>query len=229
VAHHLNRSAASSVRHFHDEHLADEFPAGFIGKTSPGERNLLARREYMNVRFIFLVIMAALSLAACTTGPQVGERQNLFRALPGSEFILHKGIVIPPGRLRVSFQGGKLSYGASEFEPRCELELRHFSEEPQTIHPGTYRIDSVRGQDRYTLHPDEKILLAAADVLQLASDGGDSQWYMNTYRMKLQSDVHADAPTLICGGAYNFAFYIRYPDLQEMQAALGDYAQLKLR
>lgn len=183
----------------------------------------------MDLRFIFPIFIATLSLAACTTGQQVGERQNLFRALPGSEFILHKGIVIPPGRLRASFQGGKLSYGASEFEPRCELELRHFSEDPQTIHAGTYSIDSVLGQDRYTLRPDEKILLAAAEVLQLASDGGDSQWYMKTYRMKLQSDEHADAPALICGGAYNFAFYIRYPDLQEMQTALGDYALLKLR
>lgn len=173
--------------------------------------------------------MAALSLTACTAGLQVGEWQNLFRALPGSEFILHEDIVIPPGRLRASLQGGKLSYGASEYEPRCELELRDFSEEPQTIHAGTYRIDSVLGQDRYTLNPDEKILLASAEVLQLASDGGDSQWYMKTYRMKLQSDVHADAPVLVCGGAYNFAFYIRYPDLQEMQAALGDYALLKLR
>jgi hypothetical protein len=183
----------------------------------------------MGLRYIFLVIIATLSLAGCTAGLQVGEWQTMFRALPGSEFILHEDIVIPPGRLRASFQGGKMSYGASEFEPRCELEVRHFSEEPQTIHAGTYRIDSVLGQDRYTLNPDEKILLAAAEFLQLASDGGDSQWYMKTYRMKLQSDVHADAPTLICGGAYNFAFYIRYPDLQEMQTALGDYAQIKLR
>jgi hypothetical protein len=47
--------------------------------------------------------------------------------------------------------------------------------------------------------------------------------------MKLHSDVHAVAPTLICGGAYDFAFYVRYPDLQDMQTALGDYARLKLR
>ena len=72
----------------------------------------------MGLRYIFLVIMAALSLAACTAGPQVGEWQNLFRALPGSEFILHKDIVIPPGRLRASLQDGKLAYGASEYEPR---------------------------------------------------------------------------------------------------------------
>jgi hypothetical protein len=69
----------------------------------------------MNVRFIYLVIIATLSLAGCTAGLQVGEWQTMFRALPGSEFILHEDIAIPPGRLRASFQGGKLSYGASEF------------------------------------------------------------------------------------------------------------------
>jgi hypothetical protein len=183
----------------------------------------------MGVRFIFLVIMAALSLAACNAGLQVEGEQTLFGALPGSEFILHEDIVIPPGRLRAVFQGGRLLNGASEFEPRCELELRHFSEEPQTIHAGTYSIGTVRGADRYVRRPDEKILLAAAEVLQLASDSGDSQWHMQTYHMKLHSDVHADAPVLICGGAYDFAFYVRYPDLQDMQAALGDYALLELR
>jgi len=182
----------------------------------------------VSMRFIFLVL-AALSLAACSAGMQVEGGQTLFRALPGSEFVLRVDIVIPPGQLRASFQGGKVSYGASEYEPRCELELRNFSEEPQTIHAGTYRIESVRGLDRYVLNPDENTLLAAAGVLQIASDSGDSQWYMRTYHMKLQSDAHAEAPALICGGAYNFAFYVRYPSMEDMLAALGDYAVIKLR
>ena len=182
----------------------------------------------MSMRFI-LPVLVALSLAACKAGMQMEFGHTLFRTLPGSEFILHADIIIPPGQLRASFQGGELLNGASEFEPRCELELRNFSEEPQTIHAGTYTIDRVLGLDRYVLRPDENILVAAADVLQLASDGGDSQWYMRTYHMRLQSDVHEDAPALICGGAYDYAFYVRYPDLQDMQTALGDYALLKLR
>jgi len=181
------------------------------------------------MRSILLVLAATLSVAACKVGMQAGPGHNLFRALPGSEFILHADIIIPPGQLRASFQGGALSYGAGEFEPRCELELRHFSEEPQTIHAGTYTIGSVRGLDRYVLRPDEPVLVAAADVLQLAGDSGDSQWYMRTYHMKLQSEVHEEAPALICGGAYNYAFYVRYPDLQEMLDALGSYAVIKLR
>jgi hypothetical protein len=182
----------------------------------------------MSIRIIFPVLVA-LSLAACKVGMLAGTGTTLFGALPGSEFTLHADIIIPPGQLRASFQGGALSYGASEFEPRCELELRNFSEEPQTIHAGTYTIGSVRGLDRYVLRPEESILVATADVLQLASDSGDSQWYMRTYHMKLQSEEHEEVPVLICGGAYNYAFYVRYPDLQEMLAALGNYAVIKLR
>ncbi len=185
--------------------------------------------SHMGLRSI-LPLLAALSLlAGCGAGLQVEARQSLFRALPGSEFILRADIVIPPGRLRASFQGGKLLNGASEFEPRCELELRNFSEEPQTIPAGTYRIDRVLGLDRYVSRPGERFLLAAAEVLQLSSDSGDSQWYMRTYHMTLQSEMQADAPVLVCGGAYNFAFYVRYPTLSEIHVALGDYAVLRLR
>lgn len=181
------------------------------------------------MRSVLLVLAAILSLAACRAGMQLSGGHTLFGTLPGSEFILHADIIIPPGQLRASFQGGKLLNGASEFEPRCELELRNFSKEPQTIHAGTYTIGTVRGMDRYVLRPDEKMLVAAAGILQLASDAGDSQWYMRTYHMKLQSDKQEEVPVLICGGAYDYAFYVRYPDLQDINAALGDHAVLKLR
>ena len=153
--------------------------------------------------------------------------QSLFRSVPGSEFILRADVVIPPGQIRASFQGGQRVNGAGEFEPRCELEVRDFAEEPQTISAGTYRIVAVRGLDRYVNRPGENIQLAAAGALQLASDTS-SEWYMRTYHMTLQAEMQAAAPVLVCGGAYNYAFYVRYPTLQEMRVALGDYAELSL-
>lgn len=185
--------------------------------------------ERMNMRLAITALAVLLLLAACSAGMQVRGGHTLFHALPGSEFILHADIEIPPGRLRASFQGGKLLGGASEYEPRCELVLRNFSEQPQTIHAGTYIIDKVRGQNHYVLNADDRILLAASGGLQLAFDGGDSQWYMLAYHMKLRSEVYADAPTLICGGAYNFAYYVRYPSMEDMLVALGKYADIRLR
>jgi hypothetical protein len=185
----------------------------------------------MNMRSVLLVLAAVLSLAACRAGMQVNAGHTLFSALPGSEFILHADIIIPPGQLRASFQGGKLLSGAGEFDPRCELELRNFSEEPQTIRAGTFTIEKVRGLDRYVARPEKNVQLAALGFglggVQLGA-GTDSQWYMRTYHMTLLSEVHEEVPALICGGAYNYAFYVRYPDIQEINAALGDYAVLKL-
>ena len=180
------------------------------------------------MRFTSLVLLVALSLTGCKAGLQMEYGNNLFRTLPGSEFILHADIVIPPGRIRASFQGGQRVNGASEFEPRCELEVRDFAEQPQTIHAGNYRIVRVRGLDRYVTRPDEAVLVASAGMLQLAADG-DSQWFMNTYHMTLQSDEHKDAPVLVCGGEYNYAFYVNYPTLQEMRDALGEFAIVNLR
>ncbi len=184
------------------------------------------------MRSVLLVLAATLLLAACRAGMQVDAGHTLFRTLPGSEFILHADIIIPPGQLRASFQGGKLLNGASEFEPRCELELRNFSEEPQTIHAGTFTVEKVRGLDRYVARPEKNIQLAALGFglggVQLGT-GTDSQWYMRTYHMTLLSETHEEVPALICGGAYKYAFYVRYPDIQEINAALGDHAVLKLR
>lgn len=186
------------------------------------------RLEDMDMRIITLVLIAALSLTGCKAGLQMEGGNSLFRTLPGSEFILHADIVIPPGRIRASFQGGERVSGASEYEPRCELEVRDFSEEPQTIHAGTYQIVTVRGLDRYVSRPGENVLLASADMLQLASDAS-SEWFMHTYHMTLQSDTHSDVPVLVCGGEYNYPYYADYPTLQEIHVALGDYAAVRLR
>lgn len=42
-------------------------------------------------------------------------------------------------------------------------------------------------------------------------------------------DQLEDVLILSCGGAYNYPFRARYPSLQEIQAALGDYANISLR
>jgi hypothetical protein len=176
-----------------------------------------------------LLLPAVLLLTACQSGNPMRPDATLFRQLSGGRFILHRTMIIPPGRVRVFFQQGVASVGASEFEPRCELEVRQILETPQYIPAGSFRIGKVRGMQRFVKRQPERMLLASiGEPVQLA-DEGDSQWYMYTYRMQLINDQSQDeAPTLVCGGAYNFAFYAHYPTLQEIHDALGDYATLTL-
>lgn len=179
-------------------------------------------------RPLLLILSVLLTLAACQANSPVQPETTLFEQLPGAQFDLHRTMRVPPGRVRVIFQGGVAGLGASEYQPRCELEVRHILETPQNIPAGSYRIGKVLGMQRYVSRPTGGTLLAAlGDPVRLADDGAN-EWYMYTYRMQLLSEHLEEAPTLVCGGAYNFAFYARYPTLQEMRDSLGDYATLSL-
>ena len=180
------------------------------------------------IRPLLVILSLLLSLTACQSGGPARSESTLFAQLAGGQFILHRDVSIPPGRVRVIFQQGIADQGASEFQPRCELEVSDILETPQTIPAGSYRIGKVRGMQRYVRRPSEKIMLAAAGEPTRLVDDSSDEWYMHTYIMQLLGEPQEDAPILACGGAYNFAFYARYPTLEEMREALGDYATLTL-
>jgi hypothetical protein len=183
------------------------------------------------VRHTVLTIgFCLLCVSACTPGNRLSGENNMFRALPGGEFILHKEIPIAPERVRASFQDGTAAYGYSESYPHCDLVLPTISEEQQIIPAGSYRIGRVIGQTHYVTRPQPgPVLLAAAGVggSLLASDTGEG-WIMFAYHVSLHAETPPERLTLVCGGAYDYPFYVKYPSLAEMQASLGEYATLKL-
>jgi hypothetical protein len=177
---------------------------------------------------ILMLPAVLLFLSACQPGALLHPGDTMYEQLSGAQFMLHRDVSIAPGRARIIFQEGTAGYGASEYHPRCELEVRDILETAQIIPAGSYRIGKVLGMHRYVNRPPGGIILAAAgDPVRLA-DGTTNAWSMYTYRMQLLHEQQLDAPALICGGAYNDPFYVRYPTLQEMQGALGDYATLTL-
>jgi hypothetical protein len=118
-----------------------------------------------------------------------------------------------------------MAYGYSEYAPHCELQVALIREESQTVPAGTYRIGRVVGITHYVNRPESGILLAAAGDFDLRADT-TSEWYMFAYHMSLESSSAPAGLTLICGGAYNYPFYVRYPTLEEMRRSLGSYATL---
>jgi hypothetical protein len=156
---------------------------------------------------------------------QAGEG-SLFRTLSGGEFVLHRDVSIRAGVAHTSFQDGTMAYGYSEFKPHCELQVAEIGEEPLTIPAGTYRIGRVLGITHYVTRPGEGVLLlAAAGDYRLQVDA-TSEWYMFAYHMPLRSPTAPDGLTLICGGAYNYPYYVKYPSLLEMQQSLGRYGTI---
>jgi hypothetical protein len=176
-----------------------------------------------------LLLPVILLISSCQYAGSVRPHERLFGQLSGGRFILHEDVSIQPGTVRVIFQRGAVTRGASELQPRCELEVRRILETPQTIPAGSFRIGKVRGMQRFVRQQSGKVMLAAAGDAFLLADDTSNEWYMYTYQMQLVPDQsEEEAPTLVCGGAYNFAFYARYPTLQEMREALGDHATLTL-
>ena len=151
-------------------------------------------------------LLTNLFLLLCLTGCESGfpprSDDSLFGRLSGGSFVLHREVSIGPSYAHIVFQGGVAAHGASEFEPRCELEVRKVLETTQTIPAGHFRIGKVRGVQRYVRQPGANMLAAAGGAMQLADDSSN-EWYMYTYHMQLLSEEQADPPVLICGGAYN--------------------------
>lgn len=174
------------------------------------------------------VIAGVLLLAACQSGGPLRPDATLFRELADGEFTLYQELTIAPGRVRIILQNGSAAYGASEYQPRCELEVTRILDTPQTIPAGSYRIGKVRGMTRYVGRPPAGAKLAAATPFGLVYDGSDG-WYMYTYRMQLHGGPYSEPLLLICGGAYNYPAYVRYPTLAEMNSALGNFGILTLR
>jgi hypothetical protein len=188
-----------------------------INRTGPGMK-----------RTLLLTLPLLLCLSACQSILPEND-SSLFGELRGGSFVLHRDVVIAPGYTHIVFQEGTAAHGASEFQPRCELEVKRIMDTPQTIPAGSFRIGRVLGNQRYVRYPPGGIMLAAAgDTIRLAGDDSN-EWLMYTYRMQLLSEEQKETPALICGGAYNYPFYARYPTFQEMRDSLGDYATLTLR
>lgn len=174
----------------------------------------------MNVLRYALLFILIPGLPACQSGLLVNTGERQFEARSARTFVLHQDVRIPPRQARAVFQEGAREPGSGEFAPHCELEVRQVLEQAQTVQAGVFEITDVRGFTHYVNRPGKNVLLAAAAGFQLASDDS-GEWIMLAYHFTLHSDEQPDVTHLICGGAYNFPFYARYPDVEDMRLALG--------
>lgn len=179
----------------------------------------------MVLRYLPPLLLVSLLAGACQPLERLVVKDSMFRKLSGGECVLYQDVTIKAGLSHVSFQDGAMAYGYNEFAPHCDLEVAEVGKESQTIPAGTYRIDRVVGITHYVNRPNGGTLLVATGDAYRRTDS-TSEWYMFAYHMSLHSRTAPDGLTLICGGAYNYPFYVRYPSLQEMRQSLGHYGTI---
>jgi hypothetical protein len=178
-------------------------------------------------RYLLLLLILA-GLPGCQSGFQVNTGDGNFQTLSAQTLVLHRDVRIPPRQSHAYFQKSTGAGIGGEYAPHCELEVRQVLEEAQYVRAGVFEITGIRGETHYVQRPLKNIQLTAAVGFQLlAEDSAD--WIMQAYHFTLHSDEQPDVLRLICGGAYDFPFYARYPSLEDIQQALGDVASLELR
>ena len=173
---------------------------------------------------VLVVLLAGVS--ACQSGLLIESSNDKFQQLSVGTLVLHKDIHIPARQSHAVFQGSGFTYGSGEYAPHCALEIRTVKETPQTVHAGVFEVTSVIGMTHYVQRPHRIQLAAMGDFQMLADDSGE--WIMQAYHFSLHSKDQPDVSRLICGGAYGFPFYARYPDEQDIRQSLGEWATLSL-
>lgn len=183
-----------------------------------------------------ILLFACVGLSACQAIP--GDRNTRsggseYQQLSVISFTLLENVRIPPRQAHVAFQRGAREPGAGEFAPHCELEVRQVRDEAQTVRAGVFDVTGVRGfthyvNRRYEKRRYEKVRLAAMEGFQIVSDDS-AEWIMLAYHFTLHSDDQPDVLRLVCGGAYDYPYYARYPDMEDMRLALGDVGYLIFR
>ena len=185
----------------------------------------------MGMRWLIGVLLCGIPfLPGC--GPLTIKNEETGSYVPARRgtLELHEAVVIPADRGRIFFQAGNLGFGGiNEFEPHCELTVRTLTDEPQIIYADTFMVERVSRDIRHVVKS-RSVLLASLPEFRLATgDGGDGEsMQMHVYIMELHSDEQPQVQYLVCGGAFNEPALARLPTLQDIAAALGRFATLKL-
>ncbi len=144
---------------------------------------------------------------------------------------VHRDITIPSGRARSLLPKRTQISHINEFQPFCQLEITTLREHAQTVHPDRFTVIRV-GRSMEEIVEARQVMLAGLGGGGLGQSDNDSSGptrITQMFRLRLHSDRQPDVRSLACGGAFDTPGDADAPTLQEIAAALGDYATLELR
>lgn len=168
-----------------------------------------------------LLVIASL-LAGCSSWlPDYSDEDSGYR------LVLHKPLMVAPGNARVFLQQGRMlpSLGFNQYEVSCSLELRNLSEQPQTIAADTFVVTRIQHL-REEVAAWRPVRLASLGLAGANIDSSPSDIFLG-YHLWLHSPNQPDVLRMTCRGAFAEPWEARYPTIEEIAQALGDWASLK--
>ena len=175
---------------------------------------------------ILLLIITAL-LGACKESATVRLAPGQgFVQLQGAELILKRDLAVLAGHARVFVQDGRaMLRGLDRHLAHCAFEVQRVNHDGFTIKAGTFRVIQVQGSMQQVVLA-EPVLLAS---LQLSAGIGDagSSIYHEGYHFWLASETQPEVRRMSCYGVYADPPNLEPPSLQEIDAVLGDIAEIR--
>jgi hypothetical protein len=183
--------------------------------------------------FIPLHVLGLVLLQACAPMQIRDTQSGAWIPVEGGTLEVHRAIQVPAGHTRVFFQDGAVVAGnVDEFEPFCQIQITTIRATAQTIRPDAFTV-TPRGEwseevvERAAQPPFQLAALRVGPPLSSMGDGVPSVRQMLYFR--LHSPAQPNVRDLACGGARRDLGDAAAPTLQEIAAALGDYATLTPR
>lgn len=168
--------------------------------------------------------------SACHAGPY--PVSSPYYDIPvGSEIIVSKKLTILPEQGRVYLQGGQTTSYSSldKYTAHCWFESWKIMQTPQIIEPDTFQVKRSQKLEEYVdrKEPQQFAENQFSKQTRYLSDGSLTAIEYSTV-MTIHSDKQANIRRLTCNHWEDPAD-AQHLTVAQMQSALGDYAQIKIR
>lgn len=176
-----------------------------------------------------LVAACALSLSACSTPTARQDESSPYYAVPqGSVLQLHRPIEIRPGSTRTWIQRGEVVRGFDRYWPNCSLEVSRLDHDnSQIVEPGGFTVTRSQFLREEVAILSHSVRVAALRLAAAEDSGGHSMIYEG-WHLWLDHPDRPNVRRLTCRGVFADPADARPPSIDEIRAALGEVATLRL-
>ena len=178
---------------------------------------------------LLLPALLALTLTACSTPTARQDVTSPYYKVPEDSLLeLHQPVKIPPGTTRTWIQRGRAVSGFDRYWPSCNLEVGRLDrDQAQVIEPDRFvvrRSQFLREEVAGRMRP---LRVASLRVAGMDDDGGHSMIFEG-WHLWLESAEQPDVRRLTCRGAFADPWRAEPPSIEQIRAALGAVATLRL-
>jgi hypothetical protein len=162
--------------------------------------------------------------------PAPDASSPFYKVPEGSVIALHQALELRPGTTRTWLQFGQ-AVGSSfdRYAPNCNFESWTIDHDrSRKILPGAFVVRRIQNVREEVVRVDAPRRFAALRLADGGIDGGGPSMVYEGYHLWLENPQQPDVRRLTCRGAFADPWEAYPPSIEEIRAALGQLATLRL-